>query len=262
MIFNFDLISDIHRETWANFDWEGQPTAPYCIVAGDIARDRALVIDTLEQLSEVYQGVFYIDGNDEHKDYGEDLGRSYAELNDLIKAMPKVVYMQDNVVIINGIAIVATNGWWTYDFDCNLELDQSIQWVQQKDSITQEAAININGVGYNDAGYMANGVQKLQAHRDVKAIIMVTHTVPRAEIIEHDLELIDTWRFNSMGNSHMTNALREDLEHKVKLWCFGHYHRPVDTIIDGIRYVSNPRGRGDTQYSQVAYYPKRISVKI
>ena len=69
MIFNFDLISDIHRETWNHFDWTGQPTAPYCIVAGDIARDRALVIDTLEQLSEVYQGVFYIDGNDEHKDY-------------------------------------------------------------------------------------------------------------------------------------------------------------------------------------------------
>lgn len=262
MIFNFDLISDIHRETWPNFDWDGQPTAPYCIVAGDVAKDRALVIDTLERLSEVYQGVFYIDGNDEHKDYAEELGQSYAELNDLIKAMPKVVYMQDNVVIINGVAIVATNGWWTYDFDPFLELNQSILWVQEQDNISQSAAININGVGYNDAGYMANGVQKLQTHRDVKAIIMVTHTVPRAEIIQHDLELIDTWRFNSMGNSHMTNALREDLENKIKIWCFGHYHRPVDTMIDGIRYVSNPRGRGNTPYSQIAYYPKRISVKI
>ena len=115
MIFNFDLISDIHRETWLSFDWDGQPTAPYCIVAGDIARDRVLVIDTLERLSEVYQGVFYIDGNDEHKDYAEELGRSYAELNDLVRKMPKVVYMQDNVVIINGIAILATNGWWSYD---------------------------------------------------------------------------------------------------------------------------------------------------
>jgi hypothetical protein len=210
----------------------------------------------------VYQGVFYIDGNDEHKDYSEELGRSYAELSDLIRTIPKVVYMQDNVIIINGIAIVATNGWWTYDFDPNLELDQSIQWLQDKDRISRSAAVNINGVSYNDAGYMINGVQKLQTHKDVKAIIMVTHTVPTPEIIQHDLELVDTWRFNSMGNSHMIHALDEDHENKIKLWCFGHYHRPVDTVINGVRYVSNPRGRGNTEYSQAAYYPKRITVKI
>jgi predicted phosphodiesterase len=262
MIFNFDLISDIHRETWPSFDWDGQPTAPYCIVAGDVARDRALVIDTLERLSDVYQGVFYIDGNDEHKDYNEELGRSYAELSGLIRAMPKVVYMQDNVVIINGIAILATNGWWSYDFDSSIEVDQSVQWLMDKEKITEAAAININGVGYNDVGYMVNGVQKLQTHTDVKAIIMVTHTVPHPEIIQHDLDLIHTWRFNSMGNSHMRNALAEDLENKIKVWCFGHYHRPVDTIINGVRYVSNPRGRGNTPYSQIAYYPKRITIKI
>ena len=161
MIFSFDLISDLHRETWSHFDWEGQPTAPYCIVAGDVARDRALVIDTLEQLSDVYQGVFYIDGNDEHKDYSEAMAHSYAELSGLIRDMPKVVFMQDNVVIINGVAILATNGWWSYDFDPNLELDQSIQWLQDKDKISQSSAININGIGYHDAGYMANSVQKI-----------------------------------------------------------------------------------------------------
>jgi hypothetical protein len=155
MIFNFDLISDIHRETWPSFDWEGQPTAPYCIVAGDIARDRALVIDTLERLSEVYQGVFYIDGNDEHKDYAEELGQSYVELHELIKPMSNVVYLQDNVVIINGVAILGTNGWWSYDLDPNMELDQSIQWVMDAQKITEAAATNIIGVGYNDVGYMA-----------------------------------------------------------------------------------------------------------
>lgn len=262
MIFNFDLISDIHRETWSSFDWDGQPTSPYCIVAGDVARDRALVIDTLERLSDVYQGVFYIDGNDEHKDYTDDLGKSYAELSSLIQAMPKVVYLQDNVVIINGIAILATNGWWSYDFDPRIELDQSVRWLMDKEQITETTAMNLTGMGYNDVGYMVNGVQKLQTHTDVKAIIMISHTVPHPEIIEHDLDLIHTWRFNSMGNSHMRNALKEDLQNKIKVWCFGHYHRPVDTVINGVRYVSNPRGRGNTPYSQIAYYPKRISVKI
>jgi hypothetical protein len=65
-----------------------------------------------------------------------------------------------------------------------------------------------------------------------------------------------------MGNSRMKDVLTEDCENKIKLWCFGHYHRPVDTVIDGIRYVSNPRGRGDTEYSQPVYYPKRITIEV
>ena len=70
MSFSFDLISDLHLETWnKRFDWEGQPTSQICVVAGDISRDRALVIDALEQLSEAYNVVLYIDGNVEHKDY-------------------------------------------------------------------------------------------------------------------------------------------------------------------------------------------------
>ena len=262
MIFNFDLISDIHRETWNHFDWTGQPTAPYCIVAGDIARDRALVIDTLEQLSEVYQGVFYIDGNDEHKDYAEDLNRSYAELTALVSSIPKVVYLQDNVVIVNGVAILATNGWWSYDFDPQIDVDQSIAWVRHKDNISESAAIAYNGIGYNDAAYIISSVKKLQVEPDVKAIVMLSHTVPNPHIIQHDLELMDTYRFNSMGNSHLALALENDTENKIKTWCFGHYHRPVDTIINGVRYVSNPRGRGNTDYSQIVYYPKRISVEV
>jgi len=259
---NFDIISDIHRETWDHFDWTGQPTSQYCIVVGDVARDRLLVIDTLEQLSKVYTGVFYIDGNDEHKDYAEDLTTSYNELTELISSLGNVVYLHDNVVVMNGIAILATNGWWSYDFDPNLDLSQSVTWLQHKDKISQIAAIGINATAYRDAGYMANSVAKLQTYQDVKSIIMVTHTVPRVEIIQNDLQLIDSWRFNSMGNSRIQDALKEDYENKIKLWCFGHYHRPIDTIIDGIRYVSNPRGRGDTEFSQIAYYPKRVTITV
>jgi UDP-2,3-diacylglucosamine pyrophosphatase LpxH len=262
MNFTFDLISDIHRETWPDFDWTGLPTSQYCVVAGDIARDRLLVIDTLSKLSSVYQGVFYIDGNDEHKDYLNDLGNSYADLAQMIKPLKNVVFLQDNVVVMNGVGILATNGWWSYDFDPTLDLDQSITWVQEKDMITRSSAINLNGVAYRDAGYLSNSVRKLQRYRDVKAIVVVSHTVPMPQLIQHDIELADTWRFNSMGNSYITSAFNEDLEHKIKLWCFGHYHRPIDTVVNGVRYVSNPRGRGDTQYNQPAYYPKRITVTI
>lgn len=263
MTFAFDLISDLHIETWTNFDWSGQATSPYCVVAGDVSRDRKILVDTLTHLGECYPGgVFYIDGNDEHRYSLDDLGASYFELSQEIKNIKNVVYMQDHVIIVNGVAFLATNGWWCYDFDSNIDLDQSVNWYQNHNNISQGAALAINGVAYHDAAYLINSVSKLQTHQEVKAIVLISHTVPAPWIIDHDIDLVDTWRFNCMGNRHLQQAVEEDTENKITTWCFGHYHKSVDRDFGGIRYVNNCRGRGDTDFSQSAYYPKRIEVKF
>jgi hypothetical protein len=103
-------------------------------------------------------------------------------------------------------------------------------------------------------------VRKLQTHQEVKSIIMVTHTVPAPGLIDHDPDLINHWRFNGMGNSYVTRALDEDTEHKIRTWCFGHYHKPIDQRHDGVNWVCNPRGRGNTPWCQQVYYPKRIEI--
>jgi UDP-2,3-diacylglucosamine pyrophosphatase LpxH len=262
MQFNFDLISDLHIETWDSFDWTGQATSPYCIVAGDVAQDREVLRETLHHLGQCYQGVFYIDGNDEHRHTLEDLGHSYRFLNRTLDNIKNVVYLQDNVVIINGVAILATNGWWSYDMDPALDYDQSQQWYQERMQTISSTADAITGLAFNDATYMINSVRKLQTHQDVRAIVIVTHTVPAPWIVNHDIDLIDTWRFNCMGNPHMQLVIDEDTENKIHTWCFGHYHKSVDRYLHGIRYVNNCRGRGDTEWSQPAYYPRRITVEF
>lgn len=262
MHFAFDLISDLHVETWNSFDWTGQPTSPYCVVAGDVSRDPEIVMETLEHLGQQYAGVFYIDGNDEHRYYLEDLGSGYRILNEAISGLKNVVYMQDNVVIINGVAILATNGWWTYDFDIDIPVDQSMFWYKEKVQISEPAANAITGVAYHDAAYIINSINKLQRQVDVNSIVIVTHTVPTPWIIDHDPDFTNTYRYNVMGNRHIQTALDEDTEGKIKAWCFGHYHKSVDREFSGIRYVSNPRGRGDDQWHQDPYFPKRIEIKI
>jgi hypothetical protein len=262
MTFAFDLISDLHVETWDSFDWTGQATSPYCVVAGDVARDRQLLLDALTHLGQCYPGgVFYVDGNEEHKDYLDDLGASYRDLAKDIDAIPNVVYMQDNVVIVNGVALLGTNAWWTYDFDPEVSVDASIQHIQDHFGIDSSSATNIMGVAYNDAAYMINSVHKLQTHQEVGAIVIVSHTVPAPWVIKHDPDLVGTWRFNGMGNSHITRAIDEDTEDKIKMWCFGHYHGSVNQYINGIHFVNNCRGRGDTPYNQNPYFPKRITVE-
>jgi len=262
MTFAFDLISDLHVETWDKFDWTDQPTSPYCVVAGDVSRDHELVYQTLDHLSECYAGVFYIDGNEEHRLQLEDLGQSYRNLRDQLKKLDGVVYLQDNVAIINGVAILATNGWWSYDFDPVIEYEESQAWFQKYTQTSQSAADSITGIAYHDAAYMTNSVRKLQTHQEVKSIVAVTHTLPGAWLCNHDPDLVDQPRFNCMGNPHLQMALDEDTENKIKVWAFGHYHRPADREFGGIRYVSNPRGRGNTPWSQPVFYPKRIEVEI
>ena len=107
----FDLISDLHISTWeGEFDWSGRATSPHCIVLGDVCEDRASLYQTLEHLGKCYQAVFYVDGNDEHVDFFNDLDFSYEEMSQRIGQIPNVVYLQDNVVVINGVAILGTNG--------------------------------------------------------------------------------------------------------------------------------------------------------
>ena len=262
MRFTFDLISDLHIETWDEFDWTGQPTSPYCIVAGDVAENQDVVQRTLEHLGNCYQAVFYIDGNDEHGFGLNDLDDSYLSLHRTINKIKNVVYLQNNVVVINGVGILATNGWWAYNFNPWIDEDQTRIWYQQQAIVSPRAAENIKSHSHHDAAYMVNSVRKLQTHQDVRAIVMVTHTVPAPWIIEHDMDLTDNYRFNCMGNQHMQAVLDSDPKHKIKTWCFGHYHMPIDCDRDGIRYVNNCRGRGDTEYRQVAYNPRRISIEF
>lgn len=257
----FDLISDLHLESWEEpFDWEGRATSPYCIVAGDVAKDRQLVINSLRHLGQCYQAVFYIDGNDEHVQHINDLNISYATLSAQVNKIPNVVYLQDNVVVVDGVAVLGTNGWFGFDFDLSVDPTQCALWYQEKMNVSTSVVKSVAKMATTDATYMISSVRRLQTHQDVKKIVMVTHTVPFPELIDHDVELEGTMKFNCMGNAYMPQAMMADLGGKIHTWCFGHYHRPVDQLMDGVRYVNNCRGRGNTPYNQYVYHPGRIVV--
>jgi hypothetical protein len=204
--------------------------------------------------------VFYVDGNDEHYNYFEDLGSSYSDLVRRIKRIPNVVYLQDNVVIVNGVAILGTNGWFGFDFDLGIDAEQVDQWCQENYYMSATATKNIARLSNTDASYMIDSVQKLQRHTDVRKIVMVTHTVPDPALIAHDIDLDGSMKFNTMGNRLMMQAMAADTENKIHTWCFGHYHGSVDQTRSGIRFVNNCRGRQHTKYSQHVYHPQRIVI--
>jgi len=260
MQFSFDLISDLHIDNRKTFDLTGHATSTICIVAGDVGRSRVSTINALKHLCNCYQAVFYIDGNDEHRDQLEFLDISYAEFTSQLLEISGLIYLQDNVVIIEGVAVLATNGWWGYDFDPNIDYDLSKNWYTNQVNISEHAANNIQLFALNDTAYLINSVKRLQTHQDVKHIVVVTHTVPLPELISHDPLIVGTERFNVMGNGYMSKVLDADTEGKIHTWCFGHYHSSVDQIINNVRYVNNCFGKLNSVHNKSVYYPKRIVI--
>jgi hypothetical protein len=262
MQFAFDLISDLHIETWDHFDWAGQATSPVCVVAGDICRDRKTLLKMLRHLGRCYRAVFYIDGNDEHMDFVNYLDASYQDLATQLEQIPNVVYLQSNVIVVDGVALVGTMGWWAFDFDLSVNSAESIKWYQNKFDLSDDTIDYIRHTALTEAMYMVNTVKRLQKHPDVKKIVMITHTVPDPGLIAHDIDLAGSPAINAMGNRYMMQALAADTEKKIHTWCFGHYHGSVDQIRSGVRFVNNCRGRGDTKYCQHVYYPRRIVIDV
>ena len=135
-----------------------------------------------------------------------------------------------------------------------------MQWVMDEYHLSEIAIKNIREMAKTDAAYIIKSIKRLQMHRDVEKIVVVTHTVPDSSLIEHDISLAGRLKFNVMGNNLMQHALAVDTENKIHTWCFGHYHGKIDQYRNGIRYVNNCRGRGDSEYKQWVYNPLRIEI--
>lgn len=246
----FDLISDIHSID--DFDWTGQPTSLNCVVAGNVSEDRLVLLDRLEHLTTQYKSVFYVDGHVDHRFHLGHLGESYAELLDEVKSIPGVTFLHNNVAISEHVAFLGCNGWWTYDFNSNIDQDQVEMWMQKEFTCNQQDMANVYAMAYSDARYLASSVTKLQEMSEVKKIVMITNTVP-APYLVHDTLTHESMRSGILGNSLITQCVAADHRNLIDTWCFGHYQEAVDEMMNGIRFVSNPG-------TQSPYNPKKIFI--
>ena len=179
-----------------------------------------------------------------------------------IKDIPDVVWLQDNTLLIDGVAFVGTNGWTNFDFDNDLSYADSKRWFEERHKIDMFAGQTIEAMAMSDAGFLCKTVEKLQTHVDVKHIVLVSHFVPDVNLIRHDVSLEGSHILNCSGNSFLNRCLEEDLENKIHTWCFGHYHSDIDKEINGVRYTNNARGRAGTDWCKHVYYPKRIAIEL
>lgn len=227
----FDIISDLMLNPNDSFNWENKASSLYCILAGNISSNIRTVAQVLMHLSKFYQGVFYVPGELEYED-SDDITERTNELIALCEAIPNICILHQHVAIIDGVAIMGVNGWTNYQHTDGIE------------NFIRTAA------RLEDLAYLKLTLQKLQRHLDVKKIIVVTNGVPNIELFfgEEPNVVYD--------QIPLATTLVSDTEHKVKHWVFGTYNKSVDTIIDGIQYLNNPRTL------KSPYWAKRLTITV
>ena len=230
MKIGFDVISDLNLLPDEQFSWEGKATSLYCIIAGNISNDLRTIHQILLHLSHFYQGVFYTAGSLEYESV-DNISLRTDELLKLCKNIRNVAYLHNHVVIIDGIAIVGSNGW----------LNQSDNYpLLPIDAIEHER--------FQDIGYLSNAIEKLQLHLDVKKIAIVSHSAPSYELFFGE-EPDSVYSIPPLKLS-----LIKDSEAKVTHWIYGDYDKTVDIVIDGINYINN------SYYNRNPYWAKRIEI--
>lgn len=231
MIFGFDIISDLNLDESSVFDWEGKPTSLYCLIAGNLTEDLRLLHKTLMHLSKHYQGVFYIDGSLEHRMLSEKEATN-DEIANICNSIKNVVYLYNNVVVVDGIALVGINGWHNNCFA--LDAGDQAQIISYK---------------YDDLMYLEKTIIRLQLHVDVKKIVVLSSSVPSPDMYFGEMPV----QYDDMD---LRSVLTSDTEHKIRAWVFGTDKKIVDTKIAGINYLSNPC------HDRNPYYATRINIEL
>ena len=153
MLAGFDIISDLNLTSLKTFIWEGKPTSLFCIIPGNISSNLDIVYDTLAHLSKLYRGVFFIDGGLEMGD-PELKDQRVEHLSRMANKFKNVSYLNTNVIVVDGIAVIGCNGWFGNYFPTS-----RIEGLR--------ASLHCA----TDRIYLQDTLAKLQLHLDIKKII-------------------------------------------------------------------------------------------
>jgi len=228
----------------------------YCIVAGNITADRTLLFEFLEILQRYYNAVFFVDGDLEHSCYEGNFAASYRNLQEGIGVLDNVLFLHENIVILNNVTLIGANGWTTFDFSNTSTVNLTIDFLTKSNMLTEEYANSIFKLAVSDQHYMYNSIETCQGMKDCKDLLLITNTVPVPDFINHNADFNGTVLGDTTGNNGITGCLSRDKNSKVKTWIFGKFPEDIDCNKDGIRYVSNP----GTERDFSTYFPKRIEI--
>ena len=268
VMLNIDLVSDLHIDQWdssltnkypcgkiKNFpiDWSKiKEKNNMLVVAGDISDNLDLSIQYLNEISQYYDRVLFVDGNHEHVYRYPNL-YSVEEIYTKIKQNrnKKIIYLPKEPYIKNGIVFIGYCGWWDYFKSEKLMNEDMFYFRKWRGDLGLLDGTNFMSNLINEGGkqikLLTDLILKYDKDDSINKIVLVTHTVPKKEYA-HNLRIEVNSDYQNLFN----------ISSKLKYWLFGHTHQQMDKK-DGIRFISNPRGRPE-DYNREKYNLKKITL--
>jgi hypothetical protein len=200
---SFDVISDLNIMPDNDFSWVGKSTSDYCLIAGNLSSDVQTIVNTLLHLSKIYQGIYYMFGDLECKSH--NMSMTYLDLIRVVEKIPNVSVMHKNVVVMGSLVVLSVNGRENIENEYDEQLEEM------------------------DFEYLRLSIKKLQLHRDIKNIVILTSSNPHK----------------------MKYLLSHDTEKKITHWFHGNNND--NYVENNIRYVSNSRNNN-------LYFPLNIKI--
>ncbi|MCB2425401.1 metallophosphoesterase [Methylophaga pinxianii] len=231
----FQLFSDLHLEQGYPFH-PNSSDADLIILAGDIDVGLRGLEYAAELIDRMNTPVIYIPGN--HEFYRHDINDLRNEMHHFAESKQKLHLLDNSSVIMKGIRFIGSTLWTDYVLDGRFNKAETMSLInfmlndhrlinKGKDRFTTEDALELH---LESKAFLIN---QLNEPFDGKTVV-VTHHAPSLKAHHPHFEM-DT----------IAAAFISDCDELLKLanvWCFGHTHANVDTVIDGCRLVSNQKG--------------------
>jgi hypothetical protein len=296
------LISDLHLDRWGGQtpDYVRMKMNQILVVAGDVHRNPEETAKEIAKMAAVYKTVLFVEGNNEYRDPfltegNFNIADNEAELRRLLRGIPNAVYLKDGPFEQDGVAFVGRYGHWDHKACPGISQEDAITEqfnifagvlnrgagasAEVKDQIakqdingakarrapapvTREDAVGIVRQAEADVRELRAEIAGLNARDDIHSIIVVTHTVPMAELVD---QTGTPWRISTMSNTALDSILEADTRHKVKHWVFGHQHSQRTGWMGDVPFATNPLGNPGEIYQLGhidSYHPARVWIPV
>lgn len=243
---SLQLVSDLHLEFHKKFPDEifnrDFVEADYLFCAGDIGIPNPgsnVWKEFIDWAVLSYKKVFYVDGNHEH--YGQNRNETLAYIDHYTHNINNFVRLDthccDKIELNECEYFVIGCALWSNVTDATSEKMNDIKSIY-KDGGQLITASDIRIWNREHISWITDW---FSTEHELETIVM-THYLPSYELIHNDFRNPQSMSVSSAFATHL-----DDYIAKSKLWLFGHTHRRIDKMVEGVRCVSNPMGYKDEQ---------------
>ncbi|MFX3635533.1 MAG: metallophosphoesterase [Candidatus Pristimantibacillus sp.] len=266
----FDLISDIHLDFWVEYSRNHLkvnkrldefirnivPEKPSrtLVIAGDLGHYNKQNYMLLNKLKAHYKYILIVAGNHDYYLITKSIRNKYRynsvdrlnEMKQMVNSLPDVVYLDGNVVQIDGIAFGGAGMWYDFEYGAQ-KLHKSKDEIYEHWQSYSNDSVLIAGTPRLTESMFQSEADKLSRIVEASDVI-VTHISPDWAAIPED-------RLNHLANSYYYfDGASYFPQIKDKIWCYGHVHRREDYINHQCRFINASLGYPDENES----LPKKI----